>query len=110
MFGSGGDGITHIRRDALRAVVLVIVVAWSALHTTTDLRANTDTVTDLDVFNILSNSHRLSDNLVSNDEREMALAPALLEGVQVRAADTAVGDGDFDVVGAEGLWFEGSDL
>ncbi len=101
---------THIRLYTLWAVVLVIVVARSALHTTTDLRANTNTVTDLDVLDILPNSYRLSDNLVSNDEREMAFAPTLLERMQIRAADTTVCDGDFDVVGAESLWFEGRDL
>lgn len=45
-----------------------------------------------------------------DNERQLALAPALLQRVEVRAADAAVGDSDLDVVGGEFLGFESGDL
>ena len=38
-----------------RAVVFVIVRAWETVHARTNQRTHTHTVTDLDVFDVLSN-------------------------------------------------------
>jgi hypothetical protein len=57
--------------------------------------AHTDTVADLDaVLDVLSNADGLADDFVADDDRVVGGAPAALEGVNVGAADTAVGDLD----------------
>lgn len=100
----------HVGVNLLRAVVLVPVLALSALHARPDLRANSDTVSDLDSLDLVADAHGLADDLVSDDEGQLALAPALLEGMHVGAAHAAVADGDFDVVGLERLGRELDDF
>ena len=72
--------------------------------------ADADAVAGLDALDGAADANRLADDLVANDERELALAPALLKRVHVRAAHAAVGDGDLDVVLLKGLWLERFDL
>ena len=48
----------------------------------------------------------VSNDLVSYNEWELALAPALAQRMNVRAADTAVRDRDLHVVRRKGLGFE----
>jgi hypothetical protein len=74
------------------------------------LCANANTVADLDISHVVADASGLTDNLVSNDERELAFAPSLLEGMDVGAADAAMGDGNLDVIGSECLGLENRDL
>lgn len=52
--------------DGLLAVVLVTVLAINALAARICLRTNTDTVTDLDVLDVLADLDSLANNLVAN--------------------------------------------
>jgi hypothetical protein len=74
------------------------------------LCANANTVADLDVSHVVADASGLTDNLVSNDERELAFAPSLLEGMDVGAADAAMGDGNLDVICGKCLGLESRDF
>lgn len=63
-----------------------------------DLGADSDTISNLEFLHVPSNTNHLSCNLMANDERELAIAPPLLQGVDIRAADAAMHDGDLDVI------------
>ena len=80
------------------------------LHTTAYVRANTDTIAYLYTLYVIADADNLSNNLMSHNERQLALAPALLEGVNVRATDATVRNSDFDIVGLKGLGLELSDV
>lgn len=101
---------THIGRDSFRTVVLQTIAALSALHTASDVGSDTDTVAGLDMLDVVTDPDGLPDDLMSDNKGQLALAPALLEGVKVRPTDTAVGDGEPNVVGGEVLRFESGDL
>lgn len=85
------------------AVVLVALFARPALHAAGDLRADADTLADLELGDLVADTRDMPDNLVSCDKGQLGLAPTLGEGVDVRAAHAAVGDGDLDIVLLEGL-------
>ena len=80
-----------VRVDLLLAVVLVVVLAPVALHARPHLRADTGAVADLELLDFGADGSDLADNLVPSDQRGDDLAPAAGDGVDVRAADTAVG-------------------
>lgn len=100
----------HVCVDHVRAVVLVVVVARATLQAAADLRTDACTVAGLETGHVRAHARHLPDDLVPDDEREArGCAPAAGERVQVRAAYTAVGDRDLDVVGAERLGCEWRD-
>lgn len=101
---------THICVNTLGAVVLVAALALSAIHARPDLGADSNTVAYLDATDTVTDSNSLSDDLMADDERQMAFSPALAEGVHVRGAHTAVADRDFYVVVLERLGCEFDDL
>ena len=95
--------------DPLRAVVLQAVLAGSALSAASNLRADTDPVSNLETVGsgTLTYASDLANNLVADDEREVVgRSPALSNGMDVRTAHTAVRDGDFDVVSGESFGCE----
>ena len=92
---------TYVGVDAVGAVVLVAVFAGTAGEAAAAHGANADGVADFDALDAVADVGRGADDLVANDEGELGIAPALGEGVDVGAADAAVGDGELDVV-----WFE----
>ena len=85
-------------------------MARPALHATSDLRPYANTISNLDVLHVFSNTYCFADDLVSDDERKVTFAPSLLERMKVRAADTTMGNGYLDVIGAKGLGLEARHL
>ena len=101
---------THIGGDSLGTVVLITVFALSAVCAAPYSSSDANAVAELDVPDLITHTHRLSNYLVAYDQGEMALSPALLQGVQVRAADTTMGNCNFDIVRTERLRLDGSYL
>jgi hypothetical protein len=97
----GVDGSVGV--DGLLAVGHVAVLAVNALEARLGLGTNTDTVADLDVLDLLANTDSLADNLVADAARVGSWAPTGGKHVDVRTADTAVGDLDVDVGLLKGL-------
>ena len=97
---------TYVSVDLLWTVVFVAVLTLPALHAAPDLGADPDAIPDLELLHVPSNANRLSHNLVADDERELAVAPPLLQSVYVGAADAAMRDGDLNVVVLERLGLE----
>lgn len=65
----------------------------------TDLGTDTDTVADLDVLDVLADLGSSTDDLVTgNAEVVVQRTPATRDGVDVRATNTTVGDGNVDIV------------
>ena len=101
---------TYVRVDAVGAVVLVAVFAGAAGEAAAAHGADADGVADFDVLDAVADAGCGADDLVSDDEGKLGVAPALGEGVDVGAADAAVGDGDLDIFGLERLGLEVYDL
>ena len=77
----------------------------------TNLSADTDTVADLDAFNVLANLGSSADDLVTgNAEVMVQRTPTTRDGVYVRAANATVGDGNVDIVVGLALELEVEDL
>ena len=89
---------TDVCADSLRTIVLVCIIARPASHAASNLRPYANTISNLDVLHVFSNAYCFADDLVSDDEGKLGVAPALGEGVDVGAADAAVRNGNFDVV------------
>jgi hypothetical protein len=66
-----------------RAVVLVVVLAQSAVVAAPDLCANAHAVTELDAFDCRPDALRDADDLVPDDGGRRERAPATCDGVQV---------------------------
>lgn len=103
-------GSTHIRTHCLRTIILISFLALPALHATSNMRAHAHAVSHLDALHMLPNPHSLANDFVADDERELGLAPALFERMKVGTTHAAVGNGNFDVGGTEGLWCDGGDF
>lgn len=88
----------------LPAVGLIVVLALLAFQAAPALGTNTDPLARLDQSNFGSHSERLANDLVSHAQREVLLAPATGDGVNIRAADTTGLNLDIDVVVAKWLW------
>jgi hypothetical protein len=68
----------------VRAVVLVVALAHLALHTTLNLCSNTDTVTSLELLDLVTDSDDLANNLVSYaDRRGSEFTPTSSDGVYI---------------------------
>lgn len=97
-----------------------MVLAVNARHVRRDLCANTNSVADLDVLDLVANLDGASDNLMSyiqsewirvsgggriltNAEWHWRLAPASSDRVNVRSANTARINGDIDIILLERL-------
>jgi len=93
--------------DHIRAVVFVLVVAELALQARRDLGTNTNTVADLDLADLVTNSDSLADDFVTNAERTLEVSPTASNGVNIRATNTAGLDLDIDIAIAPGLGRKG---
>lgn len=103
-------GKTHVGRHSLRTIVLITIIALSTLHAATDGCPNVDTIPDFDALHVVPESNGLPNDFVAYDEGKLAFTLALLESVQVRTTDTAVGDSNLDVRRTERLGLDGCDL
>lgn len=82
----------------------VVVGAPLALAAGADLGADTDTLSDLELLDVLADLNDFADNLVAGDDKlGLPRAPAARDGVVVRAANTAALDGDGHAVILERL-------
>ncbi|KAI6747715.1 hypothetical protein HG531_008257 [Fusarium graminearum] len=93
--------------DHVRAVVFVLVVAELALEARRNLSTNTNTVANLDLADLVTNSYSLANNFVTNTERTLKVSPATSDGVDIRAADTAAFDLDINIAVSPGLGCKG---
>ena len=89
--------------DHLRAVVLLVALAVDALSAGTDLSTDTDSLTLLELLDLVTDPDDLADDLVSNTKRKRSAAPSTSDGVNIRAANSASIDSDIDIVLLEGL-------
>ena len=98
--GNSAIGILRsVGVELIRAVVLVIRFADRAREVGTDLSANTNTVSNLDVLDLGANSDGLANDLVSYAEREWNVcSPTTIDLVNIRCTDTASIDGDINVM------------
>lgn len=87
----------------MRAINLIPILALLALQASSNLRTNTDPLSDLHKRNILSNPQHLADNLMTNTDGIRGAAPARTDSVNIGLADSAGLDLNVDVVGLEGL-------
>jgi hypothetical protein len=90
----------------MRAVVLLVCLAVVALQAGSDLRANTNSVADLNSLYIIADLDSASDNLVANAKRHGSIAPASSDSVNIRTTDTASVDSNVNVAVTELLQFE----
>jgi len=105
-----GNGSIWIRRaigiDGVGAIVLLISLAVLACQIGTNLRANTNPVSDLNILDGLSDLDRLANDFVADTDRQWDFTPTSSYGVDIRSAHTTGINGNVDVVVFEGLEFE----
>lgn len=82
--------MVHSTISTLLTITLVV-------HTSPRLRTDTNAIAHLHALDIFAHFHGAADNLVADDAGVVCLAPSGAEGVDVGAADAAVGDFDVDV-------------
>jgi hypothetical protein len=113
LFHKRGGELTEwgvVSVDRFGAVVLVVVVASITVQTTENLCSNTDSLTDLELGDFVSDVGDSSDNLVSWANPFIAQwTPTASDGVDVGSTNTTVGDGESDIVRTLGLELEVSD-
>lgn len=90
----------------MRTVILVIRLAKLALQTGADLRANTNTVANLDGCHLVADFDRLADDFMTDANWERAITPTACDGMDIGAADSAALNLDIDVTVFELLGFE----
>lgn len=82
----------------MRAVILVLALADIALQAGPHLGTNTNAIAHLNLLHVLADLDGLANNLVTDAERTLEVAPAAGDGVDVRPADAAALDLDVDIV------------
>ena len=96
---TGVVGVHHTLAIAALTILLFFLLARNAISTAVDLGPNADTVTNFDSFNVLADLGGSTDNFVTrNAELVAQRAPASGDSVNIRAANTTVGDSNVDVV------------
>ena len=90
----------------MRTVILVIGFAKLALEAGADLRANTNTVSNLDGCDLVANFNSLANNFMTDADWERAVAPTASDGMDIRAANTAAFNLYVDITVFELLRFE----
>ena len=104
------DRATYVGLNGVGTVVFVPFLARPARQAAPSLRTDASRVARLEVRDPVADAGDGADNFVSDHKRKLRLAPSLREGMDIRAADTAVGDGYLDVLGGKGLRPEFCDL
>ena len=80
------------------AVVFLISLAQLAFQTRSNLRTDTDAISNLDGGYFGANFDGLANNLVANADWKWTVTPTSSDSVNVRAANTAAVDLDVDVI------------
>jgi hypothetical protein len=76
----GNDLLTN----HVRAVVLIVALAHLALHTTLNLGSNTDTITSLELLDLVTDSDDFANDLVAyTDWSGSKLSPSSSDGVYI---------------------------
>ena len=73
----------------MRAVILVIGFAKLALEAGADLSANTNAVSNFNGRHLVANFNSLANNLMTDADWKRAVAPAAIDSMDVRTANTA---------------------
>jgi hypothetical protein len=89
--------------DHLGAVVLLVRLAVDTLSASSDLGTNTNSLSLLELGDLVTCPQYAADNLVSNAKRQRCLSPSSSDGVDIRAADTAGINGNINIVLLERL-------
>jgi len=87
----------------LRAVVLLAGLAVHALSTRPDLSTNTDSVTLLELGDLVTDLEDSSYDFVADAKRKRSLTPSTSDGVNIGTTDTTGVNGNVDIVLLEGL-------
>ena len=90
----------------IRTIILLIGLADLTLKARTDLRSHTNAVSDLHGRDLVPNFDRFADDFMTDADRKGTLAPAAVNGVDIRAADAAGFNLYVDVAGFERFRFE----
>ena len=90
----------------MRTVIFVIGFAKLALEAGADLRANTNTVPNLNGRDLVANFDSLANNFMTDADWERAVAPTAIDGMDIRAANTAAFNLYVDITVFELLRFE----
>ena len=90
----------------MRAVILVVALALWTLQARPDLSADTDAVANLHSLDFRSNQDSLTNNFVTDANGKRSIAPAAVDGMNVRSADTAAFNLNVNIVVTELLGFE----
>ena len=93
-----------------RTIVLISFLTLFAGQAATDLRSDADTVADFDSLDVGPDASSVANNLVPDYQRKLALAPALLKSVHIRATHTTMCDSDLNIVSLKVLRLEIRDL
>jgi hypothetical protein len=88
----------------LRAKVVASQHAVMVVHAAAQVPADTDALPDLESCGIRTHGRDSTDDLTAEDRRVRRIALIIVQGGQIRVAQTAVFDNDFDVLGPE--WAE----
>jgi hypothetical protein len=90
--------------DLLRAVLLVVGLASRAVETTQDLSSDTDTLSNLELFDLVSDVGDLAYDLVAwNAPLHAKTSPSASDSVHITSAHSTESDGDCDIVWPRGL-------
>ena len=92
------------RRLRLRAKVMVSRHALSAVHVAAGEPADADALADRETLGIRTCGRDPTDDFVAEDRRVLRNAPFIVQDGEIGVAQTAMFDGDFDVLGPE--WSE----
>ncbi len=99
--------------DRTLGLVTEIVIARKALGTAQAAEGgptDANALTDFQTFCVFSKRGHRADRFVARDKWETGHAPFIIEHREIRVADAAVGNVDFDVVAAEFAGIEGIGL
>eukprot|EP00760_Papus_ankaliazontas_P009686 PhM_4_TR14116/c2_g1_i3/m.42881 len=96
-------GVGEVRERAVRAQVVVVLVAQCARVARLGLRAETDDVADLEMLHVGAHGEHVADDLMAGHEGVAAHGPVVVDHVDVGVANAVVRDDDVGVVLRERL-------
>ena len=99
-------GRTDKHTNLVRTVILVVGFAKLALEAGADLRANTNTVSNLDRRHLVTNFNGLANDFMTDADWERTVAPTAIDGMDIRTANTAAFNLDVNVTVFKLLRFE----
>lgn len=90
----------------MRTIVFIVSPAEFTLKTSPDLSTDADAVSNFHRRYLIANLDGFTNDLVANTQWHRSWAPAFVDGVYIRAADTAAFNLDIDVAVLEFLGLE----